>query len=118
MPGCARAHLLDGRVPHVLLLELFTDAGIGTMVVPDPARPRKADVNAHALAMGATPGLDHCPFMPTYGAPTVQFVRGEGVRLWDRDGKEYLDFLAGLAVVGLGHAHPESPTPSPSRPAP
>jgi predicted acetylornithine/succinylornithine family transaminase len=45
--------------------------------------------------------------MPTYGPPTVQFVRGEGCRLWDRDGKEYLDFLAGLAVVGLGHAHPE-----------
>ena len=64
-------------------------------------------MNTHAQAMGATPGLDHCPLMPTYGAPTVQFVRGEGVRLWDRDGKEYLDFLAGLAVVGLGHAHPE-----------
>jgi len=45
--------------------------------------------------------------MPTYGATTVQFVRGEGCRLWDRDGKEYLDFLAGLAVVALGHAHPE-----------
>nr|WP_249419900.1 acetylornithine transaminase [Rhabdothermincola salaria] len=57
--------------------------------------------------MGAPPGLDHCPLMPTYGAPTVQFVRGEGCRLWDRDGTRYLDFLAGLAVVGLGHAHPE-----------
>ncbi len=57
--------------------------------------------------MGAPPGLDHCPLMPTYGATTVQFVRGEGCRLWDRDGKEYLDFLAGLAVVALGHAHPE-----------
>jgi acetylornithine/N-succinyldiaminopimelate aminotransferase len=64
-------------------------------------------VNEHATAMGATPGLDHCPFMPTYGAPTVQFVRGEGCHLWDRDGTQYLDFLAGLAVVGLGHANPE-----------
>ena len=64
-------------------------------------------MNDHAQAMGAPPGLDHCPLMPTYGAPSVQFVRGQGVRLWDRDGKEYLDFLAGLAVVGLGHAHPE-----------
>lgn len=64
-------------------------------------------MNEHALAMGATPGLDHCPLMPTYAAPTVQFVRGEGCRLWDRDGTEYLDLLAGLAVVGLGHAHPE-----------
>ena len=35
------------------------------------------------------------------------FVRGEGTVLWDSEGKRYLDFLAGLAVVGLGHAHPE-----------
>ena len=32
--GVARAHILDGRVPHALLLELFTDGGVGTMVVP------------------------------------------------------------------------------------
>jgi acetylglutamate kinase len=32
--GVPRAHVLDGRVPHSLLLELFTDAGVGTMVVP------------------------------------------------------------------------------------
>ena len=31
-PGAASAHMLDGRIPHVLLLELFTDAGIGTMI--------------------------------------------------------------------------------------
>jgi acetylglutamate kinase len=34
--GVPRAHVLDGRVPHALLLEIFTDDGIGTMVVPDP----------------------------------------------------------------------------------
>jgi len=62
---------------------------------------------AHARAMGAPDGLAHCPLMPTYGAPTVQFVRGAGTELWDRDGRRYLDFLSGLAVVGLGHAHPE-----------
>ncbi len=32
--GVPRAHILDGRVPHVLLLEIFTDEGIGTMVLP------------------------------------------------------------------------------------
>jgi acetylglutamate kinase len=32
--GVSRAHILDGRVPHSLLLELFTDAGVGTMVQP------------------------------------------------------------------------------------
>jgi acetylornithine/N-succinyldiaminopimelate aminotransferase len=59
----------------------------------------------HAIAMGAPP-LDRCPLMPTYGPPQVMFVRGEGSRLWDRDGKAYLDFLSGLAVTSLGHAHP------------
>lgn len=64
-------------------------------------------MSAHSEAMHAPVGLDHCPFMPTYGAPAVRMVRGEGVRLWDEDGREYLDFLAGIAVVSLGHANPE-----------
>ena len=37
--GAASAHMLDGRVPHVVLLELFTDAGIGTMITPDAGAP-------------------------------------------------------------------------------
>jgi len=45
--------------------------------------------------------------MPTYGVPSVQFVSGSGVRLVDSDGRAYLDFLSGIAVTGLGHAHPE-----------
>lgn len=61
----------------------------------------------HAQAMGASSGLDACPLMPTYGAPTVQFVRGKGTELWDREGRRYLDLLAGLAVVSLGHANDE-----------
>ncbi|MCQ3811892.1 MAG: acetylornithine transaminase [Acidimicrobiia bacterium] len=44
--------------------------------------------------------------MPTYGPPPVMFVRGEGCWLWDRDGTRYLDFLSGIAVCSLGHAHP------------
>ena len=64
-------------------------------------------MNTHSEAMHAPAGLDHCPFMPTYGAPAVRMVKGEGCRLWDEDGNEYLDFLAGIAVVGLGHANPE-----------
>ena len=50
--------------------------------------------------------LDHEHVMQTYGRQPVAFVRGEGTRLWDSEGKEYLDFLAGLATVSLGHAHP------------
>ncbi|MBV8980495.1 MAG: acetylornithine transaminase [Acidimicrobiia bacterium] len=44
--------------------------------------------------------------MNTYPEPAVTFVRGEGSRLYDADGKSYLDFLCGLAVTSLGHAHP------------
>jgi len=59
----------------------------------------------HATAMGAE-GLDNCPLMPTYGPPPVQFVRGSGTDLFDREGGRYLDFLSGLAVTSLGHSHP------------
>ena len=60
----------------------------------------------HRTAMGAPSTLDHCPLMPTYGPPSVRFVRGEGSELWDGDGMRYLDFLSGLAVTSLGHSHP------------
>ena len=60
----------------------------------------------HAQSMGADDGSSYCPIMPTYGPPQVMFTRGEGSWLWDADGKRYLDFLSGLAVTSLGHAHP------------
>ena len=44
--------------------------------------------------------------MQTYGRQKVAFVRGQGARLWDAAGAEYLDFLGGLAVLPLGHCHP------------
>jgi acetylornithine aminotransferase len=44
--------------------------------------------------------------MPTYGRFPLAIARGEGCRLWDTDGKEYLDFVAGIATCTLGHAHP------------
>jgi acetylornithine aminotransferase len=44
--------------------------------------------------------------MSTYKRLPVQFERGEGVWLWDSEGKRYLDALSGIAVCGLGHAHP------------
>ena len=54
----------------------------------------------------AAEGLDSYPLMRTYGIPPVQFVRGSGTELFDREGKRYLDFLCGLAVTSLGHSHP------------
>ncbi|MGI9556817.1 MAG: acetylornithine/succinylornithine family transaminase [Solirubrobacterales bacterium] len=44
--------------------------------------------------------------MPTYARAPVEFVRGEGARLWDADDREYLDFFSGLAVHNAGHCHP------------
>lgn len=45
--------------------------------------------------------------MTTYKRLPVTFERGEGARLWDDQGRPYLDAIAGIAVCGLGHAHPE-----------
>jgi acetylornithine/N-succinyldiaminopimelate aminotransferase len=45
--------------------------------------------------------------MPTYAKSPVEFVRGEGARLWDAEGREYLDFFAGLSVHNAGHCHPK-----------
>jgi len=50
--------------------------------------------------------LDADHVMQTYGRLPVAFVRGEGTKLWDSEGNEYLDFLGGLAVTSLGHANP------------
>ncbi|MFJ8004786.1 acetylornithine transaminase [Streptomyces fagopyri] len=44
--------------------------------------------------------------MDNYGTPRLPLVRGAGTRLWDADGKEYLDFVGGIAVNALGQAHP------------
>jgi predicted acetylornithine/succinylornithine family transaminase len=44
--------------------------------------------------------------LPVYTRQDLTFVRGEGTNLYDIDGRAYLDFLAGIAVVGLGHCHP------------
>ncbi|MEM9466872.1 MAG: aminotransferase class III-fold pyridoxal phosphate-dependent enzyme [Actinomycetota bacterium] len=58
----------------------------------------------HAAAYGAAG--DHSPLINNYGPPARRFVRGSGAELWDVDGTRHLDFLCGLAVTGLGHAHP------------
>jgi acetylornithine/N-succinyldiaminopimelate aminotransferase len=45
--------------------------------------------------------------MRTYARFPVEFVRGDGARLWDAEGNEYLDFLCGISVTNLGHCHPQ-----------
>ncbi|ONH66296.1 Acetylornithine aminotransferase, mitochondrial [Cyberlindnera fabianii] len=43
----------------------------------------------------------------TYSRPSVVFEKGQGAHLWDMEGRQYIDFTAGIAVTALGHAHPE-----------
>jgi acetylornithine/N-succinyldiaminopimelate aminotransferase len=50
--------------------------------------------------------LERMSVIGSYARFPVEFVRGEGARLWDSDGNEYLDFLCGISVTSLGHCHP------------
>lgn len=50
--------------------------------------------------------LERRAVIPTYVRNPVEFVRGQGVNLWDDQGNEYLDFLAGISVLNVGHCHP------------
>ncbi|WP_019504274.1 aspartate aminotransferase family protein [Pleurocapsa sp. PCC 7319] len=63
-----------------------------------------------SLTTSKTPEFDRDRFdgsvMQTYGRFPIAIDRGEGCRLWDTNGKEYLDFVAGIATCTLGHAHP------------
>jgi acetylornithine/N-succinyldiaminopimelate aminotransferase len=58
------------------------------------------------VALAELQQLEREAVMGTYARNPVEFVRGEGTRLWDDQGNEYLDFLAGISVVQLGHCHP------------
>jgi len=50
--------------------------------------------------------VGHCPFMPVFGPPALMLERGDGTEVFATDGTRYLDFLAGIAVVSLGHSNP------------
>lgn len=56
--------------------------------------------------MNTASSLDAACVMQTYARKPVMFVRGDGMRLFDDEGREYLDFVAGIGAVNLGHAHP------------
>jgi predicted acetylornithine/succinylornithine family transaminase len=58
------------------------------------------------MTLSELQGLERAYAIGTYVRNPVQFVRGEGVLLWDEDGHEYLDFLAGIGVLNVGHCHP------------
>jgi predicted acetylornithine/succinylornithine family transaminase len=58
------------------------------------------------VALAELQGLERDAVMATYARNPVEFVRGDGTRLWDDEGNEYLDFLTGISVAQLGHCHP------------
>ena len=58
------------------------------------------------MSVAALQALERDYAIPTYVRNPVQFVRGAGCRLWDDEGNEYLDFLAGISVLNVGHCHP------------
>ncbi|SDJ90521.1 acetylornithine transaminase [Streptomyces indicus] len=58
------------------------------------------------MSNAAIAGRWQSAMMNNYGTPRMTLTRGEGLKVWDADGKEYLDFVGGIAVNALGHAHP------------
>jgi predicted acetylornithine/succinylornithine family transaminase len=58
------------------------------------------------VSLAELQALEGSSVIGTYARQPVEFVRGEGSRLWDAEGNEYLDFLCGISVTNLGHCHP------------
>jgi acetylornithine/N-succinyldiaminopimelate aminotransferase len=75
------------------------------MTSTDPHADPNAGPSSGSHAFHHAP-MANCPFMPVFGPPAIMMERGRGTELWDSNGKRYLDFLAGIAVVSLGHANP------------
>ena len=101
--GVPQAHVLDGRLPardpagdlHRLRHRHDGDAEDDLTPIGRPDRESEALRERFEAAM-----------MPNYGTPPLALARGEGCRVWDADGNQYLDLIAGIAVSALGHAHP------------
>ncbi len=58
------------------------------------------------MSLAELQGLESASVIHSYARMPVEFVRGEGARLWDSEGNEYLDLLCGIGVTSLGHCHP------------
>src|SRR6187551_2885602 len=69
---------------------------------PSPAAPTPATPANDAIIQKAKRHL-----LQNYKQQPVVLVRGKGTRVWDADGKRYLDLLGGIATCALGHCHPE-----------
>src|SRR4029079_213015 len=75
----------------------------------DPGAPRRRHQDPEGPDVTATPTSREryaASVMNTFGPPQLVLARGEGARVWDEDGREYIDLLGGIAVNALGHGHP------------
>jgi predicted acetylornithine/succinylornithine family transaminase len=63
-------------------------------------------MGAGGMTLSELEEIERTSVIPSYARLPVEFVRGEGARLWDADGNEYLDFLCGISVTSVGHCHP------------
>lgn len=94
--GVRKAHIISGLNTHALLLEIFTDAGVGTEIFRDRGAHFSAEDVIAQFDSHVIPNYTRVPIVP---------VRGKGSFLWDCTGKQYIDLFPGWAVNGLGHCH-------------
>ena len=114
--ACDRAHILNGTVPHALLLEVYTDEGVGTMITRRCRAGRGGRVTSRwAPSTNRRPRSTRGYHMPTYARKPVMFVRGEGMRLYDDEAASTSTSSPAIGCVNLGHAIRRSPRRSPSR---
>jgi acetylornithine/N-succinyldiaminopimelate aminotransferase len=59
------------------------------------------------VSLAELQAIEAAHVLPTYARQPVELVRGAGTRVWDSDGNEHLDFMAGISVLNVGHCHPK-----------
>lgn len=90
---------LGGRV--LRLVPFFVEKMVNWGILRPPMNASTAPSSSLSLLVSAQRHL-----YPNYGQPDVIIERGRGARLWDTEGRSYIDLFAGIAVSSLGHAHP------------
>ena len=110
--ACRKA--VEGGVRDVVIADGREPRTAGARCVTGKARSRQGRVDADRRMTMTTSisnsvkALEAEHVLQTYKRAPVVFVRGEGTRLFDADGRRYLDFISGIGVVVLGHGHPGS----------
>ena len=104
--GVPRATVVDGREPHAVLLELFTDEGVGTQVLPGVETKTRKAREVTPVTDRLAGALRRRPDEHLRPAQAGAGPRRGRARLGRATAREYVDLLGGIAVNALGHAHP------------